>query len=55
MNEQMTVSYQLENETGADWKVASGGTTLINADTVKNYLNYIWIRCVITIIAFFGI
>lgn len=40
MNEQMTVAYQLENETAADWKVASGGTTLINADTVKNYLNY---------------
>ena len=27
MNEQMTVSYQLENETAADWKVASGGTS----------------------------
>ena len=40
MNEQLTVSYQLENEVAADWKVASGGTTLINADTVKNYLNY---------------
>lgn len=40
MNEQMTVSYQIENETGANWAVAYGGTTLINADLVKNYLNF---------------
>lgn len=40
MNEQMTVSYQIENETGANWVVAYGGTTLINADLVKNYLNF---------------
>lgn len=40
MNEQMTVSYQIENEVGANWAVAYNGTTLINADLVKNYLNF---------------
>lgn len=36
----MTVSYQIENEVGANWAVAYNGTTLINADLVKNYLNF---------------
>ena len=36
----MTVSYQIENEVGANWAVAYNGVTLINADLVKNYLNF---------------